>query len=73
MENTLTFDELTNYLKDVKDLEVSKYNQEEIIKQSNDTLKSRLPVKQEIKKPELKELKEPSPPSVFFLWKESLA
>ena len=67
MENTLTFDELTNYLKDVKDLEVSKYNQEEIIKQSNDTLKSRLPVKQEIKKPELKELKEPSPPSVFFL------
>ena len=58
MENTLTFDELTNYLKDVKDLEVSKYNQEEIIKQSNDTLKSRLPVKQD-KKPELKELKEP--------------
>lgn len=67
MENILTFDELTNYLKDVKDLEVSKYNQEEIIKQSNDTLKSRLPVKQEIKKPELKELKEPSPPSVFWL------
>ena len=55
MENTLTFDELTNYLKDVKDLEVSKYNQEEIIKQSNDTLKSKLPVKQEIKKPKLQE------------------
>ena len=73
MENTLTFDELTNYLKDVKDLEVSKYNQEEIIKQSNDTLKSRLPVKQEIKKPELKELKEPSRSSVFYLVVGSLS